>query len=55
VTTARLAREHNDANVIAMGQRVIGVETAKDIAKVFLTTDFEGGRHVRRLEKMEPD
>ena len=53
VTTARLAREHNDANVVSMGQRVIGVETAKDIVRVFLTTDFEGGRHVRRLEKME--
>ena len=52
-TTARLAREHNDANVVSMGQRVIGVETAKDVVQVFLTTDFEGGRHVRRLEKME--
>jgi ribose 5-phosphate isomerase B len=55
VTTARLAREHNDANVVSMGQRVIGLETARDIVRVFLTTDFEGGRHVRRLEKMEPD
>jgi ribose 5-phosphate isomerase B len=54
VTTARLAREHNDANVVSMGQRVIGVETAKDITKVFLSTDFEGGRHVLRLAKMEP-
>jgi ribose 5-phosphate isomerase B len=36
-----------------MGQRVIGIETAKDIVRVFLTTAFEGGRHVRRLEKME--
>jgi ribose 5-phosphate isomerase B len=53
-TTARLAREHNDANVLSMGQRVIGVETAKDITQVFLTTGFEGGRHVRRIEKMEP-
>ena len=54
VTTARLAREHNDANVVSMGQRVIGVETAKDITRVFLSTDFEGGRHVLRLAKMEP-
>jgi ribose 5-phosphate isomerase B len=54
-TTARLAREHNDANVISMGQRVIGLETAKDITRVFLTTGFEGGRHIRRIEKMEPD
>jgi len=54
-TTARLAREHNDANVVSMGQRVIGLETAKDITRAFLTTGFEGGRHVRRIEKMEPD
>jgi ribose 5-phosphate isomerase B len=54
-TTARLAREHNDANVVSMGQRVIGLETAKDITRMFLTTGFEGGRHIRRLEKMEPD
>ncbi len=53
-TTARFAREHNDANVVSMGQRVIGVETAKDITKVFLTTAFEGGRHIARLAKMEP-
>lgn len=53
-TTARLSREHNDANVVSMGQRVIGVETAKDIVKVFLSTDFEGGRHVARLAKIEP-
>lgn len=53
-TTARLAREHNDANMVSMGQRVIGVETAKDIMRVFLSTDFEGGRHVRRIAKMEP-
>ncbi len=53
-TTARLAREHNDANVISLGQRVIGVETAKDITKVFLTTAFEGGRHIARIAKIEP-
>lgn len=53
-TTARLCREHNDANVVSMGQRVIGLETAKDIVKVFLSTAFEGGRHVTRIAKMEP-
>ena len=53
ITTARLAREHNDANMISIGQRVIGVETARDITRVFLTTAFEGGRHVRRIAKIE--
>jgi ribose 5-phosphate isomerase B len=53
-TTARLARLHNDANMIALGQRVTGIETAKDVVRTFLSTGFEGGRHVRRLEKMEP-
>jgi ribose 5-phosphate isomerase B len=52
-TTARLGREHNDANVVSMGQRVIGIQTAKDIVQVFLTAEFQAGRHVRRLEKME--
>jgi ribose 5-phosphate isomerase B len=53
-TTARLARQHNDANVISIGQRVVGIEAAKDAVRVFLSTDFEGGRHVRRIEKLEP-
>lgn len=53
-TTARLARQHNDANVMSIGQRVVGIEAAKDAVKVFLSTDFEGGRHVRRIEKLEP-
>ena len=53
VTTARLSREHNDANVIALGARVIGPEIAKDCVDVFLKTDFEGGeRHSRRIAKM---
>jgi len=53
-TTARLARQHNDANVISIGQRVVGIEAAKDAVRTFLSTDFEGGRHVRRIEKLEP-
>lgn len=53
-TTARLARQHNDANVISIGQRVTGIEAARDALRVFLSTDFEGGRHVRRIEKLEP-
>ena len=52
-TTARLARQHNDANVVSIGQRVIGIEVARDLVRVFLSTDFEGGRHVRRIAKME--
>jgi ribose 5-phosphate isomerase B len=49
VTTARLARQHNDANVLALGGRILGPEVAKDCLKVFLTTAFEGGRHARRI------
>ena len=49
VTTARLARQHNDANVLALGGRIIGVEAAKDCLRAFFTTAFEGGRHARRV------
>lgn len=53
VTAARLAREHNDANVIALGARMIGVEVAKDCVATFLQTAFEGGeRHSRRVAKI---
>jgi ribose 5-phosphate isomerase B len=56
VTTARLARQHNDANVVSLGQRVVALEEARDIVRTFLSTDFEGGRHVRRIAKIEePD
>ena len=51
-TTARLARQHNDANVLAIGARVTGLETAKDMLRAFLDTPFEGGRHGRRVEKL---
>ena len=50
--TARLARLHNDANVLAMGARVIGPETARECLEAFLDTAFEGGRHARRVEKL---
>lgn len=50
--SARLAREHNDANVIAMGARLIGTETAKDCLAAFLATDFGGDRHQRRVDKL---
>ncbi len=53
-TTARLARQHNDANIISIGQRVMGIEEAKDAVLTFISTDFEGGRHTRRIEKLEP-
>ena len=52
VTSARLARAHNDANVVAFGARVIGSETAREALKVFLDTEFEGGRHVGRVAKL---
>ena len=51
--TARLAREHNDANVIAFGARVIGAGVAISAAEAFLKTEFAGGRHERRVEKIE--
>jgi ribose 5-phosphate isomerase B len=53
VTTARLAREHNDANMVSIGQRVVGMETAKELVRVFLGTDFAGGRHTQRIAKIE--
>jgi ribose 5-phosphate isomerase B len=52
-TTARLARQHNDANVVSLGQRVVSLEAAKDLVRVFLSTEFEGGRHVARIAKIE--
>ncbi len=51
-TSARLAREHNDANVLALGARLIGSEVAKDCLKVFLDTGFAEGRHVGRVAKL---
>jgi ribose 5-phosphate isomerase B len=50
--TARLARQHNDANVLVLGGRLIGIETAKDCLANFLQTPFEGGRHARRVAKL---
>lgn len=50
--TARLSRQHNDANVLALGARVIGVETARDCLRVFMETAFEGGRHSARVAKL---
>ncbi len=51
-STARLARAHNDANVLVLGARTTGVEVARDCLKTFLETPFEGGRHARRVAKL---
>ncbi len=50
--SARLAREHNDGNVLVLGERLIGVDVAKECVRVFFSTPFSGGRHQRRVEKM---
>ncbi|MCM3315221.1 ribose 5-phosphate isomerase B [Rummeliibacillus stabekisii] len=52
VFSAKATRCHNDSNVLAMGERVIGPGLAREIAKTWLLTDFEGGRHERRIEKI---
>ena len=46
---AELAKQHNNANIIAFGERIVGVELAKDIVKAYLTAEFEGGRHAKRI------
>lgn len=51
--TARMSREHNDSNVLALGARIIRRETALEIVDVWLVTEFAGGRHLRRIEKLE--
>lgn len=51
-TMARLAREHNDANVLVLGARILGFEVAQDCVDAFMTTEFAGGRHERRVEKL---
>ena len=50
--TARMAREHNNANVLSMGARVVGEGLAEEIVQTFLATDFEGGRHARRVDQL---
>ena len=51
--SARLSKMHNDTNVLAMGARVIGIETGKDIVKAWLDAQFEGGRHAERIAMFE--
>jgi ribose 5-phosphate isomerase B len=50
--TARLGRQHNDANVLSMGSRIVGSDVARACLTAFLESRFEGGRHVRRVEKI---
>jgi len=50
---ARMARQHNDANVLCLGERVTGEGLAAEVLEAFLAADFEGGRHGRRVEKIE--
>lgn len=50
VTTARLVKQHNNANIIAFGARIVGIETAKDIVKAYLDAEFLGGRHEKRID-----
>ncbi len=51
--SARMSREHNDANILAMGGRVVGLGLATDIVKAFITSEFQGGRHERRINKID--
>ncbi len=50
--SAQMTRRHNDANVLAMGARMIGIDIAKEIVQTFLTTEFEGGRHQKRINEI---
>ncbi|MBZ5527418.1 MAG: ribose 5-phosphate isomerase B [Acidobacteriia bacterium] len=52
VVTARLSREHNDANVLALGGRIVTAETAIEMVQAFLSTEYAGGRHQRRIDKI---
>jgi len=53
--SARLARQHNDANMISLGQRMLTEEVALEIVRLWLETPFEGGRHVRRIQMLDFD
>ena len=53
VFSAQRSRQHNNANVLCLGGSLIGVDVAKDIVHAYLGTDFEGGRHAQRLEKVK--
>tara|TARA_Y100000741_G_C18202613_1_gene538273 strand:+ start:193 stop:630 length:438 start_codon:yes stop_codon:yes gene_type:complete len=53
VTSAHLSREHNDANIICLGERLIGPEVAKEALEVFLASEFQEGRHLNRVKKID--
>lgn len=53
--TARLAREHNDANMISLGQRLVAWDLVERMVKIWLETPFEGGRHIRRLQMLDAE
>jgi len=55
VEDAEMSRRHNNANVMSMGGRMLDVKVAKKMVDVFLSTDFDGGRHVKRVDDLEPD
>lgn len=52
IFSAKMARNHNDANILCIGARVVGAGVAQEIVKAYFTSDFEGGRHGRRVEKL---
>jgi ribose 5-phosphate isomerase B len=52
-TSARLARQHNDANIVCLGERLVGTAIAEDVLATFLATPFEGGRHAARVRKLD--
>jgi ribose 5-phosphate isomerase B len=53
VESARLSRAHNDANIVSLGQRLITLDVALEIVKIWLATPFEGGRHLTRIKEIE--
>jgi ribose 5-phosphate isomerase B len=55
IESARLARQHNDANVISLGQRMLTEEAALEIVRTWLETPFEGGRHLRRIQMLDQE
>ncbi|PYS21305.1 MAG: ribose 5-phosphate isomerase B [Acidobacteria bacterium] len=55
VESARLARQHNDANMLSLGQRLLTEEMALEIVRVWMETPFEGGRHLRRIQLLDAD
>jgi ribose 5-phosphate isomerase B len=53
IETAKLARQHNNANMLSLGARMVSIDEALAIVKIWLTTDFEGGRHLRRIQQID--